>query len=151
MTFTKKSPPRRTADLFFVEMIIALLFFSLSGTIILRVFAAADMQAKKSSVGESAVLCAQSAAEAYSVYKDAEKAAEAVFGRKFALDGNGEITVNLDASCKVSADSDGITLILRESSEETASGKMSTLGMTFVYGEEEIYSLTCAAYEPYGM
>ena len=57
---------RRPINLFLAEIIIALLFFSISGAVILQVFAAADIKSRKSGELESVIICAQTLAEAYS-------------------------------------------------------------------------------------
>lgn len=65
---------RRSNVLLYAEMIIALLFFVISFAVIIRVFASADSLERRSRQRQSAALCAQSIAEAYSVGGDVQKA-----------------------------------------------------------------------------
>ena len=138
----------RPSDLFFIEMIIVLLFFCISGAIIMRAFTAADLQSRKITIKENAALCAQSAAEAYSISGSVEEMTERVFGKAYSPDENGRCTLPLNTSCNISAAEGGITLILSESEEINDAGRLSDLKMLFVYNEEEIFTLSCTAYVP---
>ncbi len=138
----------RPSDLFFIEMIIVLLFFCISGAIIMRAFTAADLQSRKITIKENAALCAQSAAEAYSISGSVEEMTERVFGKAYSPDEKGRCTLPLNTSCNISAAEGGITLILSESEEINDAGRLSDLKMLFVYNEEEIFTLSCTAYVP---
>lgn len=146
-TFEKK---RRPINLFFTELIISLLFFSISGAVILNVFASADKRSQANAEKENAMICAQSIAEAYSELGDADVALNTVFAQSPDYDGDsGVYTVKLDRHCKPSGDG-RIILSASEKREKTASGELSELAMSFTDGENELFSLTCTAYIPNG-
>ncbi|MGN0679480.1 MAG: hypothetical protein ACI4JS_07450 [Oscillospiraceae bacterium] len=118
--------------MFLIEMIIALLFFCVSGAVILKVFAGADRKSHASARLERVVVLAQSIAEAYSVYGDAEKVAECVGLERLDTkipDKNGEIILRTT-----------------EKQTETQAGELRTLQMRFFFNEEEIYTLDCSSY-----
>lgn len=139
----------RASNLFFVEIIIVLLFFCLSGTIVMRAFAAAQLQAQKSSIQENIDLCAQSLAEAFSQYGSMEEAASAVFGKDLAADQTGSCEIYIDQNCRITASSEEyIKLILSQSNTETNAGSLNELTMYFSYNGEELFRLTCSAYLP---
>ena len=140
-----KTYAARPMNLFFAELIISLLFFSISGAVILKVFAEADSKARKSAQLESAVLCAQSVAEAYSVCGSVQQAFELVFGEDCAVDG----VLRLDGDCRLCEDGEILLTFLREQSE-TAAGTLSQLTLTFTMNDEELYTLDCSAYIPKG-
>ncbi len=121
-------------NLFLTEMIIALLFFCISGAVILKVFAGADRKSQESARLERVVILAQSIAEAYSVYGDADKAAECVGLEQL--------------NTSISDQSGEIVLKTTQSSSETNAGELRTLRMVFSYGDKEIYSLDCSSYIP---
>lgn len=126
---------RRPINLFFAEIIIALLFFSVSGAVIIKVFATADMKSQQSARLERVIILAQSIAEAYSESGDFGRAAELVFGES-AVDG--EITLSIENG--------SMYLTARESRAFTGAGELSSLTVTFTSNGEEIYSLECSAY-----
>lgn len=139
----------RASNLFFVEIIIVLLFFCISGTIVMRAFAAAQLQAQKSSIHENIDLCAQSLAEAFSQYGSMEEAASAVFGKDLAADQAGSCEIYIDQNCQITASSEEyIKLALSQSTMKTNAGSLNELTMCFSYKDEELYRLTCFAYLP---
>ena len=127
-------------------MIAALLFFSVSGAVILRVFAAAHVRAGENSARDSAILCAQSVAEAYSVSADPRAACARVFGAEPRTDGE-TLTLELDGNCRPSGNA-AVTLSLTENREPTAAGTLCRLSMTFSTAGGELFSLDCSAYVP---
>lgn len=138
---------RRSGSLFFVELLVCLLFFSISGAVILKVFAAADVRAARNSAKENAVLCAQSVAEAYSVCGDAQQACLLVFGLTPQDDG-GRLVVFLDENCAAVPIPSDITLSLTESRTSYPAGELAQLELVFSAESAELYSLTCSAYIP---
>ncbi len=146
-TVTRKSRP---VNLFFTEIILALLFFSISAAVILKIFASADRLSRVSSEKENAMICAQSIAESYSQCGDVGDALKTVFSETadFAESG-GEYTLLLDEKCKLSAYG-GVQLKLSEDREKTTAGVLSRLTLTFETENEELYSLDCSAYIPSG-
>lgn len=137
-------------NLFFTEIILALLFFSISAAVILKIFATADRRSRLSSEKENAMICAQSIAEAYSQSGNVGEALKTVFSESADIGENGgKYTLSLDKLCKPSIDGD----VLMEASEErekTDAGELARLTITFGTEKEELYSLACSAYIPVG-
>lgn len=91
--------PRRIAhiNLFFIELMIVLLFFSISGAVILKMFATADVMSEKSSFSERAVMDVQSVSEMYASDGDIKSAVEKLYGRgRYSVGANGTVSVCLD-------------------------------------------------------
>lgn len=139
--------PKKPSNLFLVEMIIAMLFFSVSGAVILNVFAAADGKMRRSEAGDSAMICAQSCAEAYSLKGSAAEMAEMVFG-DFTTREDGALSVTLDERCRPSEEG-GITLIISEAEEDTAAGALRTAELVFMREDKELRRFSCSAYVPH--
>lgn len=141
---------RRPINLFFTELIIALLFFSISGAVILRVFASADKRSRANAEKENAMICAQSIAEIYSEFGDAGEALTTVFSQECEFDESRDVyTIKLDSYCRPA--SDGlITMSAAEEREKTLAGELSELTVTFADDENELFSLVCSAYRPDG-
>lgn len=137
---------RRPVNLFFTELIIALLFFSISGAVILKVFAAADKRTRENAQKERAIICAQSIAEAYSELANVEAALKTVFSEtvKFEDAGDG-FSIRLDGDFTPAFDG-GVVLKASEQREKTASGELSTLTVSFDSENGELYELVCTAY-----
>lgn len=134
MIILKGERSRKPTNLFFIEIIIALLFFSISGAVIMKVFATADNKAHKSALLENVVIAAQSVAELYSVSGDACAAVAEAVGFK------GE-----DLS-SVPIEDGRVIMSVSERHEPSAAGELRRLSMVFLRDGAEIYSLDCAAY-----
>lgn len=132
-----------------VEMIVSLAFFSVSGAIILQVFAAAHRRSSENSARDSAILCAQSVAEAYSVSGSAGSACERVFGT-LPREENGGYVMLLDSGCSPDFTSPQITLTMTETRSDSAAGELSELTLNFVMESGELFSMSCSAYTPKG-
>lgn len=126
---------RKPINLFFIEIIISLLVFSVSGAVILKVFATADAKSRKSAMLENVVIMAQSIAEVYSQCADASEAVGTVLGTSERLD--------LSA---VSIENGKVTLSLSEKRTDTGAGELCELTMRFTVNGEEFYTLDCSAY-----
>lgn len=124
---------RRPLNLFFAEMIIALLFFSISGAVILKVFSSADMKSRESARLERVIVFAQSFAEAYSESGSVGESARLVLGE-------------YSAGEEVFLENGSVNMRTSEKRTATGAGELSELTMTFTADGEEIYSLTCSAY-----
>ncbi len=135
-----------SANLFFIELVIVLLFFSFSAAVILRIFAAADHKQEQSDLTESTLICAQSVAEAFSVSGSVSQTAQLVFGIENDFSDTAEIRLNNNLQPYKNGD---ISLFLSKESSETSAGNLSYLTMKFVDGDTEIYSLKCASYTPF--
>lgn len=129
---------RKPMNLFFIEIIIALLFFSISGAVIMRVFAAADSKTRKSELLEEVVITAQSIAELYSCGGDADSAVKEAAG-----------ILEYEELSSVPLNDGRVILNASESSESYGAGEVRRLSMVFLLDGNEIYSLDCSAYVPF--
>ncbi len=138
----------RPASLFFAEMVISLLFFSISGAVILRVFAAADMRSRESLLTEKAAIIAQSCAELYSVKADAEEALEQATGGQCSDMGEEGYAVEFTGEGALS----GVTLYADETRTEYPAGTFCELTLTFTLAQKTdgFFELRCGAYLPGG-
>lgn len=130
---------RKPMNLFFIEIIIALLFFSISGAVIMKVFAAADAKTRKSELLEEVVITAQSIAEIFSTDGDAYSAVR---------EGTG--ISQFEELSAVPLYDGKVILSVSEQSEAYGAGEIRRLSMVFLLDEGEIYSLDCSAYVPGG-
>ena len=76
----RSTPGKGRLNLFLLEMIIVLLFFSVASAVIIRTFVAADKLSSENIRLERMSFCAQSAAESFSVNADLGKTASALQG-----------------------------------------------------------------------
>ncbi|MCM1328957.1 MAG: hypothetical protein NC253_05890 [Ruminococcus sp.] len=158
-----KSPtkPRARAlrfNLFFLEMIIVLLFFSLAAAIILNSFAASDRLAKISRRTEGIAFCAQSAAEIFSETGDLETVGKTLFGEnspevsavETPSGGFESLIVPLSEDFAYSPDEPSCTVIMNVVAfEEYSGGVLKTLSISFEGGNGEVlYVMTSGAYVP---
>ena len=156
-----KSPtkPRAKAvrfNLFFLEMIIVLLFFSIAAAVILNSFSVSNGLANKSRRTESMAFCAQSAAEIFSKTGNISQTVEELFGSGSAqilnadLEDGGyisEATVPFTESCEYSQQEPEIYIILTETAEQFEGGTLKTLSVKFENTDkEELYKITSGAY-----
>lgn len=158
-----KSPtkPRAKAvrfNLFFLEMIIVLLFFSIAAAIILNSFAASDRLAKKSRRTESMAFCAQSAAEIFSETGSLEDTMEMLFGdvssQILCVDTDESsmeyIAIPLSEDCTFSQNEPFCCMHMNVDLEEYSGGVLKTLHINFEDENGEVlYSMTSGAYVPY--
>ncbi len=144
---TGRKTQLRHSNLFFIELMLVLLFFSISAAVILQLFVAADARQKQSDRVEQAVICAQSVAEAFSVSGDLCDAIGVAFeGADIAgTDDLYQYDIALGNDFKPDADGN-IILKLAESETSTQAGVLSRLEMSFTYNGEEFYTIGCAAY-----
>ena len=131
---------RRPLNLFFIEIIIALLFFSISGAVIMKVFAVADAKARKSAMLEEVMVVAQSIAEIYSSNGDAAAAVREAAG-----------TAVYEDLSAVPLDGGRVILSVLENREAFEAGELCALSIVFTMEGSEIYSLNCSAYFPGGV
>ncbi|MBD5140468.1 MAG: hypothetical protein HDT25_03505 [Ruminococcus sp.] len=158
-----KSPikPRAKAvrfNLFFLEMIIVLLFFSIAAAVILNSFSVSNSLAKKSRRTEAMAFCAQSAAEIFSETGNLSQTVEEIFGGGSAEilnadleDGSyiSEAAIPLTESCEYSPQDPEIFITLTETAEQSNGGVLKTLSIRFENTDkEELYKITSGAYIP---
>ncbi len=127
-------------------MLIALLFFCISGAVILQVFAAANSYMLKNRRCDSAALCAQACAEVYSAKGNISEMLSTVFGKEYTPE-NGVYTVALDNECLPSEEA-AIVLTVHESTQSSPAGILSTATADFTYMDECFYSLSFSVYTP---
>jgi len=136
---------RRPVNVFFAEMIIALLFFSISGAVILKVFSSADLKSRESARLERVIIIAQSIAEAYSESGDLDSSARLVFGGNAVFEENALLDEDT-RNCVLSLENGSVKMRAAEKRRAAGAGELSELSMTFTADGEEIYSLSCSAY-----
>ncbi len=144
MIFLNKTENKKPvgSNLFLLEIIIALLFFCISGAVILQVFAAANGTILKNKRTDRAVLCGQSLAESYSQGGELSYATEAVFGKPLS-----PVGITLDKEFRYDP-TGSITLNLSEKTEVSEAGTLSTATAVFIYDGAEFYRLEFSAYTP---
>ena len=111
---------RKPVNLFFIEIIISLLFFSISGAVIMKVFAAADAKTRRSGLLEEVVITAQSIAELYSCDGDVDAAVKEATG-----------VTGYDALSAVPLDGGKVILSVSEHCKEYDEGELRSLSMAF--------------------
>lgn len=141
----KAAPAGGRQNLFLVEMIIVLLFFSLAAAAILRTFAAADSLSRESGRLERMSFCAQSAAELYSETGSLSETAEMLFGLD-TEDAN-TVTIPLDGQCRYSV-SDA-SLYMSMTAVKGKRDGLSELHIAFSDKDgETVYEIKSGAYLP---
>lgn len=115
-----------------VELLIVIMFFMLSATILLRVFAASRLQSDKAGLLGEALTRAQNVAEQLYAAEDGEKALSEMafvpFGDGWTLE------------------ADGYTLSVMPTSEQTAAGQLLNYAVQAVSGEETLFTLPVSRY-----
>ena len=138
-------------SLFFMEMIIVLLFFSVAAAIILRSFAASDRLARVSRRLESMTFCAQSAAEIYSRTASVSETAQLLFdesGLVF-IDGVSAVRIPVSSECKYSPAAPELFMTMVETEEYCENGRFMKLEIIFSDSRDEtVYKVESGAYIP---
>ena len=143
---SKKGTIGKNSRLFLIEMILTLLFFCISGAVIMTVFASAAGRMQKNDLTDNAVLCAQSCAEVYSVTGSVEEMAMTVFGSSCEKV-ESTYRIGLDRDFRPS-DSAAVVLILNEKRSDGGSGTLGSVTAEFIHNDSTLYSLTFSAYIP---
>lgn len=130
------------SNVLLMEILIAVLFFMLSATVLVRVFAAARNMTVRSGVESEAVVQAQNVAEALYAAEDPDAALEAM---GFASS-HGAWSLNMG----------GYTLYVTGSAQQTPAGELWTGEVSAYYKlrdpdaarleDEELFALTCTRY-----
>ena len=118
-------------DSFFTELVLIIPVFAISCCAVLQMFSIAAKAAENRQIKASAIACAQSWCELYSVGRSFEQCAEELFG----ISGTAIITEG------------NISIIISEDTEDTAYGQMKTSVINIIWQDGEI-SETAARYEP---
>ena len=154
----KKISRKRPVNTFFVELMIVVLFFSISGAVVLRMFASADSLSKANSTAAKCVMTIQSVSEIYAGNGDMKKTIDEYFGP-------GAYYTSSDDSCMVTLGEDmkplytedarkrfgRASIWFSETTEQGAHGRYSELSSRLFLlfnGADEVYSQTSSAYLP---
>ena len=139
-------------NLFLLEMIIVLLFFSIASAVILKAFVAADRISAENIRLERMAFCAQSVAESFSVTADLAETAEDIFGIDPENIENAtyiEIPLKEDCTYSYLEDAD-IFLIMQFVHTEYGEGQMYIV--TNIYFKDDdgnvLYEMNSAAFKP---
>ncbi|MDE7302220.1 MAG: hypothetical protein K2N60_02745 [Oscillospiraceae bacterium] len=145
-------------NLFFMEMIIVLFFFSIASAVILNAFAASDRLSRESGRLERMSFCAQSAAEIFSETGSLPQTLEKLFGSNsyeilnIDLEGGGyasEAKLPLTEECAYSPENAELYMLVSVDSEEP--GGLSEMHIIFTDGSdggEPLYEIRSGAYLP---
>lgn len=153
----KAVPAGGRLNLFFVEMIIVLMFFSIASAVILNAFAASGRLSRESGRLEKMSFCAQSAAEIFSETGSLPKTLEKLFGSgSYEIlhidfeDGGyaSEVRLPLTEECAYSSENAELYMLVSVSGEEP--GGLSEMQIVFTDGNdgEVLYTITAGAYLP---
>ncbi len=145
-------------NLFFIELIIVLVFLSISGTVVLKLFSSADLLAERTRLTEHAIMDVQSLAELYAVEGDMVKAADRLYGSNWAeVTSDGKCMICLDEEMRplFTPDArDNYGRLYIEMSEQRTRGKCGTYCemdarvVLLSDGGGEVYSQTSSTYIP---
>ncbi len=129
---------RNQSNALLIELLIVVLFFALSGTVLLQVFTASSTQSQRASVINEALVAAQNVAERLcAVGTEEEKAVEALTDMGFQQDGDSGWEQNRDDYC----------LRVTMDMEKRDAGQMLQATIEASRGEEILFALPAARYE----
>ncbi len=153
----KAVPAGGRLNLFFVEMIIVLMFFSIASAVILNAFAASGRLSRESGRLERMSFCAQSAAEIFSETGNLPQTLEKLFGsnsydiRGGDLEGGGydfQVRLPLTEECAYSTENAELYMLVSVSGEEPEG--LWKMNIAFMDGSGEVlYEICSGAYVPY--
>lgn len=137
-------------NLFLLEMIIVLLFFSIASAVILKAFVAADRMSAENMRLERMAFCAQSAAEIFSETGDIAETAEILFeidSERF--EGATRIDIPLDEKCGYSYLKDASLFMTMKITESEYEGRFKAMNISFTDDEGNmLYEINAASYIP---
>ncbi len=122
-----------------IELIIVLLFFSLSAAIILQVFVATHNKSVRSKVDSAALMMAEDLADRFYVSELDTETFFAAAGWK-SVDGRHERQLKVENRA--------LLFVIGGEHVETAAGMLDDLTITIYDGETEIVTLPMARYQP---
>ena len=146
----KAVPQKGKLNLFLLEMIIVLLFFSIASAVILKAFVAADRMSAENIRLERMAFCAQSAAEVFSVTSDLGETVEAVFGiEREKLENTTRIDIPLDDECRYSYMSDASVYMTMQITGTEYDGRLRMMNISFKDDKGKLlYEVNTASYIP---
>ncbi|MDE5993241.1 MAG: hypothetical protein K2G87_09345 [Oscillospiraceae bacterium] len=152
----KSAPAGGKLNLFFMEMIIVLFFFSIASAVILNAFAASDRLSRESGRLERMSFCAQSAAEIFSETGSLSETLEKLFGsnsydiRSSDLEDGGcdsVAKIPLTENCAYSPENAELYMLVSVLREEP--GGLSEMEIFFIDGDgRALYYIIAGAYHP---
>lgn len=147
---TKSLPYGGRLNLFLLEMIIVLLFFSIASAVILKAFVSADRISAENIRLEKMAFCAQSAAEAFSVTADLGETAEMLFGVEHdKFEGASRIEIPLDEKCGYAYLKDASVFMTMQVTGSEYDGRLKILHIFFKDEDGNmLYEINTAAYMP---
>lgn len=148
----KSVPSGGKLNLFFMEMIIVLFFFSIASAVILNAFAASDRLSRESERLERMSFCAQSAAEIFSETGSLSQTLEKLFGsNSYDIRGDeyaSQVRLPLTEKCAYSPENAELYMLMSVESEEPDG--LSEMHIVFTDGSdgEVLYEIVAGAYLP---
>lgn len=148
----KSVPSVGKLNLFFMEMIIVLFFFSIASAVILNAFAASDRLSRESGRLERMSFCAQSAAEIFSETGSLSETLEKLFGsNSYDIRGDEnalQVRLPLTEECAYSPENAELYMIMAVESEEPEG--LFKMYIVFTDGSdgEALYDIMAGAYLP---
>lgn len=153
----KAVPAGGRLNLFFVEMIIVLMFFSIASAVILNAFAASGRLSRESGRLEKMSFCAQSAAEIFSETGSLPQTLEKLFGsNSYDIRGgyskssgyNYQVWLPLTEECAYSPENAELYMFVLVSGEEPEG--LWKMNIAFMDDSGEVlYGICSGAYVPY--
>ncbi len=146
----KSAPKSGRLNLFLLEMIIVLLFFSIASAVIINAFVAADRISAENIRLERMSFCAQSAAECFSANADLGETAEALFGIDHDKFENAvRIDIPLDEKCEYAYLKDASVFMTMQLADSDYDGRLKILHIFFKdESGNMLYEINSAAYTP---
>lgn len=146
----KPLPEKGRLNLFLLEMIIVLLFFSIASAVILKAFVAADRISAENIRLERMAFCAQSAAEIFSETADIGETAEILFGiAPDTFENASRIDIPLDEKCNYAYLKDSAVSMTMQLIASDYDGRLKTVRICFMDKDGSlIYEIDTAAYTP---
>ncbi len=142
----RKVGTQKVDKLFLIEMVMSVLFFSVSSALIVRTFASASEKMRENDLKNCMTMCAQNCAEVYSVSGSIDDVVVGVFGDEAV----GKNEFLLDEQCRYDSSGDIILSLKETQRQEDEAGCLSIMTITFSSdkGADTLYCLECSAYVP---
>ena len=145
----KNSSSSRQISSFFIEIILVVLFFAISCSILVKVYAKAYEQNTKTNQINSATLNGQNLSQSFSGCGDIKLSLENVFGEDFSANIKDDTaTLNFDNDWNISDFNAKYSLTINTSSKEYFSGVLKVANIDISYNDESIFSTTSSRYLP---
>ncbi len=134
---------------FFIEIILVLLFFSLSCAILIQVFSKSFKQNTEAELINSTVMKGQYISEVFSSCGDAQKTLTSVFGKSSFTKTTGDKTqLTLNKNWNISDNNITYTVVINSSKKTTNSGTLTTAVIDIYHKDKLIFSKNASSYIP---